>query len=46
MDSFSDSTTLSQIQNMDPTSKLEIQQVIEEETRKAAIQASSATHSP
>ena len=41
MDSLSDSNMLSQIQNMDPASKLEIQQVIEEETRKAALQAST-----
>ena len=41
MDSLNDSTVLSQIQNMDPASKLEIQQVIEEETRKAALQAST-----
>jgi hypothetical protein len=40
MDSLTDSSTLAQVQNLDPASKLEIQQVIEEETRKAALQAS------
>jgi len=43
MDSLTDSNTLAQIQNLDPPSKLEIQQVIEEETRKAALQASTSS---
>ena len=40
MESLTDSNTLAQVQNLDPASKLEIQQVVEEETRKAGLQAS------
>jgi hypothetical protein len=41
MNSLDATETLTQIQNLDPASKLEIQKVIEQESQKAELQKSS-----
>ena len=40
MDPFASGISESQLQNLDPAIKLEVQQVIEEEARKVALQSS------
>jgi len=46
MNSLDATETLTQIQNLDPASKLEIQKVIEQESQKAELQKSSPPCKP
>ena len=46
MSSLNDPTLLSQIQNLDPASKSEIQQVLEQEARKAELQSRTNVELP
>jgi hypothetical protein len=41
MDSLNATETLTQLQNLDPASKLELQKVIEQESQKAELQKST-----